>query len=361
MSVKTFVFNGDDLTGEQLLGVHRYTAQILKQLDQKLPSDNIKIQVLIPEGKKLSFELANIEVVIHGKEKSSFFGRLCWQQFVFPMYVKKRHAVGIDTILALPVWGIKYISLHDCIVELFSENYQTTKEKMFRSLFRFKTSCIVHNRKIEILTLSEESKKNIVKLYSVDPNRIHIVSCGWEHMKNIVADEKIFEQIGLDPENEPYFFSLGSKYKHKNFEWVLRVAANHPQYKFVVTGIGSFTKFSNGLEQKAPDNVIFTGYISDGEIKALMQKCRAVILPSFYEGFGLPPLEGMSLGSQAIVSSNSCFPEIYGDAVHYINPNDTSVDLDELLNTPVGPAAPVLEKYSWKNAADAMWELLCSD
>jgi glycosyltransferase involved in cell wall biosynthesis len=58
-------------------------------------------------------------------------------------------------------------------------------------------------------------------------------------------------------------------------------------------------------------NIHFTGYLTDGEIKALMQNCRAFIHPAIYEGFGIPPLEAMSCGADLIISTATCLPEIY--------------------------------------------------
>ena len=101
--------------------------------------------------------------------------------------------------------------------------------------------------------------------------------------------------------------------KHINYAWVIKAAIKNPQYYFVVTGTDAYSSEIENLKEKNPDNLIYTGYISDGEIKALYQKCKALIQPSLYEGFGIPPLEALCVGGKAIVSNVSSLPEIYGD------------------------------------------------
>ena len=77
-----------------------------------------------------------------------------------------------------------------------------------------------------------------------------------------------------------------------------------------------------------------------------MERCRAFILPSYYEGFGLTPLEAQSCGAKVIVSNKASMPEIYGDTAYYIDPFNNDVDLDELLKQPVDKPDEILEKYS---------------
>lgn len=86
-------------------------------------------------------------------------------------------------------------------------------------------------------------------------------------MKDITSDERVFEKCKID-DKKPYFFALGSKYKHKNLIWILNAAKKNPKYNFVLTGNDSFSKESEELNREKVDNVIFTGFVSDGEMKA---------------------------------------------------------------------------------------------
>ena len=100
-------------------------------------------------------------------------------------------------------------------------------------------------------------------------------------------------------------------------------------------------------------------YISDGEVKYLMAQCKAFIFHSFFEGFGIPPLEAMSVGAKCIISKASCLPEIFGESAYWIDPYNTDVDLDELLSHDIVSPEKVLNKYTFKRFAKIMHDTLC--
>nr|MCR5404394.1 glycosyltransferase [Butyrivibrio sp.] len=97
------------------------------------------------------------------------------------------------------------------------------------------------------------------------------------------------------------------------------------------------------------------GYLSDSYVKTLMKYCKAFIQPSLSEGFGIPPLEALSVGAEIIVSNATCLPEIYGNTAHYIDPLDyDNIDLEAILSTPVEKPDAILEKFSWDHAAQSL-------
>ena len=160
--------------------------------------------------------------------------------------------------------------------------------------------------------------------------------------------------------NGEYFFSLGSRYKHKNMDWVFAAARQNPGYKFVVTGHNTLADYSKDIEASAPENVIFTGFLSDEKVKALMAHCKAFIQPSLSEGFGMPPLEAVSAGAKDIIVSNvTALPEVYGECAHYIDPlKYENIDMDEILATEVKDPSVLLDKYSWEKSAGQIKALI---
>ena len=158
-------------------------------------------------------------------------------------------------------------------------------------------------------------------------------------------------------EGVDYFFSLGSRLPHKNIKWVTSAAKLHPQYKFVITGSSGNRDLS--FEGEIPENMIFTGYLKDEEIKSLMRHCKAFIQPSFYEGFGIPPMEAMSVGADCIVSTGGSLPEVYKDSVWYIDPYDyENIDLDEIMSRPKASNEFILDEYSWEKSARLLLDIL---
>ena len=128
---------------------------------------------------------------------------------------------------------------------------------------------------------------------------------------------------------------------------------------FVIAGIINEDVFSTGLGFECPSNMQLLGYISDAEAKTLMRDCKAFLFPTFYEGFGLPPMEAYSAGAKcAVVSNTEVMHEIYGDAVIYINPNNYSVDLSKVACINHDKILDILGKYSWKKSASDLYEIL---
>lgn len=337
------------------VGLQRYTLQVLKVLDRMMAQGRLEadIRLLIPENADWNSPFEKIQVIRAGKIRNKLEKHL-WPQLVFPAYVRRNRAVGIDMTNTVPVWGCDICSIPDCIPEMFPHFFSNG---WFARLQRIKNRWIMVKPNTRVITLTHDSMKQVERFYGNRDHRLSIVSCGWEHMKEMTEDESIFAAF---PQlcSKPYFFSLGSKSPHKNFAWIFQAAKRHPQYLFVITGTDLFSKTDGTEQMEKPDNIIFTGYISDSEIKALMQRCRALIQPSLCEGFGLPPIEALSLGKPIIVSNVSSLPEIYQESAYYIDPYAQACDLDELMSQPVGDAGAVLEHYTWEHAAEQLLKVL---
>lgn len=351
--MRKIIFNGEALVDSGTFGINRYEFEILRRLDS---NDNFlkknEVFVVYPQNKECNLKFKNIKVVPINSKKNGFLGKLIWQQFWLPWYVKKQKGIGVDMTLAMPIWGFKIISMHDCICEEYSENYRNLKERITRVYHFFRTR-IITKKNIIILTLSEFSKSEICKFYGKKTNsKIRIVGCGWEHMLDTAYDDTIFEN-NQQIKKGNYFFSLGSKYKHKNFRWIIDAAKNNKELQFVVTGSNKYNSYYKELEQDCPENLVFTGYVSNEQVKTLMKNCIALIQPSIYEGFGLPPLEALSLNIPIIVSNESCLPEIYKNTAHYINRNYDGCDFSLLLKESVHDSSNVLNEYSWINATQS--------
>ena len=130
------------------------------------------------------------------------------------------------------------------------------------------------------------------------------------------------------------------------------MAKKYPDRTFVFAGPSiSYGIVDSEANVSEMPNCRYVGYISDGQVKALMEKCRAFLFPSKYEGFGIPPLEAMSAGAKVFMSNATCLPEIYKDFVSYFDPDDYSVDLDALEAQKHPDSKLLLEQYSWDKTA----------
>ena len=137
----------------------------------------------------------------------------------------------------------------------------------------------------------------------------------------------------------------------------MAAARRRPETRWVVAGGMLASAAEKG---SAPENVVCTGYVSDGEMKALMENCRALVHPSLDEGFGIPPLEALALGRPAIAARASCIPEIYGEAIGYIDrPSDlAAADIEACGTGDKDAIASVLARHTWRNVAGKLLDAL---
>ena len=326
-----------------------YASEIVAELD-KIVEANDEVIILTPNYSDNIPHLNKINVVKFGEENI-----LKWKHSSLPKYIKSHNALLVDLTQAFPL-NVKGVTcVHDCIPELVDSAYLGFLNKYIRKPIKLLQRRLVVRRAKALLTVSETSKKDIARLYHKKLDDITVVPNAWQHITRFSNDDRILDKYNL--KEKSYIFTLGSRVPHKNIQWIITNALKNKDELFVVSGENSYdTNFEHKI---FPSNIIFTGYITDEEIKSLMSHCKAFVLPSLYEGFGIPPLEALALGCKIIVSNISCLPEIYGDTAYYVNPNDSNgINIAELLKQPVGEAKHALSKYSWKKSAKILYEVI---
>lgn len=347
--MRQVVINGDYLAFTRMGGVGRYASELLAELD-KIVGESDDVIILTPIYTVNVPHLNRIKIVKYGDEAI-----LKWKHSSLPTYIKSHKALLVDLTQAftLQVKGITCV--HDCIPELVDSAYIGFFNKFIRKPIKLMQRRWVVRRAKALITVSETSKKDIARLYHKNLNAITVVPNAWQHIIRFHSDDSILNKYNL--KEKSYIFTLGSRVSHKNIRWIIVNAIKNKEDLFVVSGENSYDK--NFENEVFPGNIIFTGYITDEEIKSLMIHCKAFVLPSLYEGFGIPPLEALALGCKIIVSNTSCLPEIYEDSAYYIKPDDyMGVNLDNLLNHPVGDANHALNKYSWEKSANILYDLI---
>ena len=179
-----------------------------------------------------------------------------------------------------------------------------------------------------------------------------------------------------EPEHKPEAFIMytGSAFPHKNLERLIMsfnlLKEQHPELKLVL--IGKREYHSKGLERWAKkntlyfDDIIFTGFIPDEELKWYYEHARAYVFASLSEGFGLPALEAMVHGCPVVSSDASCLPEVCGDAAHYFDPEDVqemTQKIDEVISNEtlrkklIDKGYTNAKRFSWRRFATQHLEL----
>ncbi len=349
--MKVVAINGEAWC-HTLTGIERLAIEVVEHLD-KLVSPGM-MELVVPANAKNLPELTNIAIV-QLKNEAHFFPR--WTQIDFQRYVLSHHRTSFDFSNTCPFFapGIEFI--HDIYCALYPQDFSSRRDKLICLYSKMMYRAIAKRAKI-ILTVSEYTKQTIIDRYHTPADRIHVVYSGVTGYKDIQADYSVFDRLPR-LKDRTFYFTLGSLSQRKNLKWIASHAALYPNECFAVSGKALPSVVAPELEKmKELPNVIMTGYLNDGEVKALLSRCRAFVLPSYFEGFGLPPLEALSCGTQIIVSNRTSLPEIYGSAAHYIDPDKPDVDLEQLLKEPVSDPAPLLEKYDLSKTAERIYNII---
>jgi len=348
---KKILINGSFLC-RRLTGIERYAYEITNRLDKICKPDEVSI--IIPKNTEYLPSFTYISIIKHNSKINS---HLFWHIFTLQLFLlTHRNYIILDFgNTALPFFpGIVF--LHDIYCEIFKEDFSGFKDKIIRLYNRYQYRLISGKAK-KIVTVSQYSKEQISKTFSVSPDKIKVIYSSADHFRFINPDLSIFDAFPV-LNNKPFYFSLGSLSKRKNIKWIIEYAKKNPRVLFAVSGTSLSTVKIDELDNDVPSNIMLLGYLDDSKIKALMAKCKAFLLPSYYEGFGLTPLEALTCGAPVIVANAASLPEIYGKCAHYIDPFDTNIDLNKLLQEPVEAPDKLFEKYSYDKSAEQVYELI---
>ena len=278
--------------------------------------------------------------------------------WTFALACKKFKATALNFSNTAPLGKLCGLSfLHDIYARAYPKDFVSLKDQLIKIYSLFSYHNIAKNAKI-VLTVSEFAKNEIQKAYKVQDKRIKVIPNGWDHFRGLSADNKIFEKFGQLKSKE-FYFTLGSLSKRKNLKWIAEYAKKHEDETFAVNGKAISGLVPPELEAlKNLKNVVLLGYVTDGEVKALMEKCKAFVFPSYYEGFGIPPLEALSCGTKVVVSNRASLPEIYKNSAVYIDADSTDCNLTKLLEKKVDSPQKILENYTYENAAKKLLEAI---
>jgi len=163
---------------------------------------------------------------------------------------------------------------------------------------------------------------------------------------------------------QPYLLSMGNTKPHKDLTTLLRAFARmRPPWRdlrLLLVGAEPPGYLGAGLADAPPDvraRVVFTGPVSDAELRALYAGASAFVFPSRSEGFGLPPLEAMALGAPVVCAHAASLPEVVGDAALLVPPGDAAALARTLARVLDDPALRErLSRAGRERAAQFTWE-----
>ena len=325
--MKQIFINARFLT-QPVTGVQRYAVEFVKSLDKLIDSGVIdaaqySFVMLAPREIKYALDLKHIPLSCTG-----FLKGHPWEQLELPFYSKGGLLVSLCNAGPL-IKCRQTVTIHDAAVFGFPRAYSLA----FRAWYKVLLTGLGRVGK-KIFTDSLFSKEELVRYCHINENKIQVVPLGKEHIFASRQNYAILQKHNLT--NRKYVIAVSSMSPNKNFHSIIRAIEllGDSEYDIVIAG-GVNPKVFSRSPAPFPESVKHVGYVSDGELRALYEHAACFVYPSFYEGFGLPPLEAMACGCPVIVSNTASLPEVCGDAVLYCdpdNPEDIADKIKQLMN-----------------------------
>ena len=259
-------------------GLQRYASNVLAQIDQIIGTrkdeglDVLDIVFVSPGDCDTYPSFRNIPIrkigfkCHQGTFAFKIFNRL-WNYVVYPSFRATHAGFGVDLAQAFPTFGLDLIAIHDCIRETYYEG----DTGHFQKSYLWKIKRYTSNPRNYFVTVSENSRRDLIGFYNIPEDKIFVVGNGWEHMMDVQPDADVLAKFNLSEESK-FCFSLGSGHKHKNMDWVVNVARVNPDYTFLISGGDISDRYPD-----FPGNIKNTGHLTDAEIKGLYQHCSAFL------------------------------------------------------------------------------------
>ena len=191
-----------------------------------------------------------------------------------------------------------------------------------------------------LLADSESTRRDLIELLHVPPDRAQVIYGGVDASFAPVEDAAALQTIrDRYASGRPFVLAVGTLEPRKNYPTLIRAfarAREHARLPHVLVIVGKkgwvYEPIFAAVEELGlKDTVLFPGFVPDAELPAMYSAADLLATPSFYEGFGLPPLEAMACGTPVIVSDVSSLPEVVGEAGLRIDPGDADALADAIL------------------------------
>jgi glycosyltransferase involved in cell wall biosynthesis len=255
-------------------------------------------------------------------------------------------------------------TLYDLILLHFPSEANRLMQPYFRYIVR-----PAAKRAAYILTCSEFSKQEIITWAGIAPEKVVVVGCG--------VDES------FTPEGEsmdlgfPYLLYVGNHRPHKNlprllaaFQQSMGLSTGLPKdLKLLLSGPPTPDILVEIQRLGLVDRVQFTGFIQDQDLPAYYRGAVALMFPSLYEGFGLPPIEAMACGIPVLTANVTSLPEVVGDAALLVNPYEVAeiaagivriVNDGDLRSKLIDRGLKQAQKHRWSNTVEKTYGVLVS-
>jgi|UPI00068BEAE1 glycosyltransferase involved in cell wall biosynthesis len=310
------IFINGKFTAQRTTGVQRLALGLVEALDDALAIRGTPDQwvLLCPQGASPP-ALRCISIQSCGPRR---FGLHFWEQLVLPWASRHGRLLNLSGPAPLGKRG-QVCMVPDAAVFDQPSAYTRAFGTWYRFLFRRLAASAAL-----LLTISRFSQSRLAQRLGIAPSRLKVVPCAATHMQSVVQDDGVLQRLALA--GGSYVLAVGSANPAKNLRALVEAFGRlpHPDLRLVLVGGTNSAVFAGETAQREDARIVRTGPVSDGQLKSLYANACAFVFPSLYEGFGLPPLEAMSLGCPVVASNAASIPEVCGDAALYFDPTSVA-------------------------------------
>ena len=299
------------------------------------------------------------------------------EQFFFPYRALRKAKSDVLHIphcnIPLLYRGKMAVTIHDLTHLIYPEFQPHRKYNRISKiiyLYLYFMNWFACKRASRIITVSKNTKEDIIRFFKVNPEKISVVYHGVDEefvIREKSAIEYLYQKYSI-PQGKKVLLYVGNLTPHKNVERLISAFANvecRDNCCLVLVGkvfdqFGGNKKAENlGIEK----NVIQTGYVSQNELVDFYNLADLFVFPSIYEGFGLPVLESFACGTSVACSRAASLPEIGGEFAFYFDPLDES-DMAKQIGKAIDSKQEPEElrnyalQFSWKKTAEQTLKVL---
>jgi glycosyltransferase involved in cell wall biosynthesis len=353
---QSIAVNGRFLS-QAVTGVQRYAVELMSAIDRLLSTRQIEpvpVTVYVPPDARIAPAWKTVCVERIGRFTGQF-----WEQIDLASRAR-------GSLLFTPCGGApvvhphQVITIHDAAIFRTPEAYTAIYRNYYKVLQR------VLARKAEhLITVSQFSRRELIECLCIPVEKISTTWNSGEHILGISRDNSILEKHGF-LHSRSYVLGVGSRNVNKNLNRLVEAFNILDDHAVDLVIAGESNRAIFGESGNYSQRVKEIGFVSDGELRALYENAACFVFPSLYEGFGIPPLEALTLGTPVIVSRAAALPEVFGDSAVYCDPH-APLDIAEKIRgvlqgkIPDRNAAQLrASQFTWEECARKTWKILVS-